>query len=233
MHRSQFHFSIQLSGNCNESCVLEGVTFPIKDNVILLNVTPVVETNSAVQTFIDFNGYFDGTTMHPNPRLPSDLLQPYVLWEQTVGSEFNFNPMDQPQEGLPSVLQGPNLCMWEWRNYKIYMVGATQNKNLRLRYQFSQVPLNVPAEDFDSTTIPILDCQDSFANYIAAMYGRAGGANPKVVDDVEAAGDAAMNDMAEEYVRRSQTVTYRRIPYGGGGSNDSGNGTLGQSGVGA
>jgi hypothetical protein len=53
------------------------------------------------------------------------------------------------------------------------------------------------------------------------------------VYELEAAGDDAMNDMAFEYVRRAQTVTYRRPAYGSGGSNDGGNGTLGQTGWGA
>jgi hypothetical protein len=211
----------------------EGATFPIKDNVQLLNLTPVIAQNTNVQTYVDFNGYFDGTTMHDTPKLPSDLLQPYVVEEQTVGTGFPFVPMAQPAEGLPSVLQGSMLEMWEWRNYKIYMVGSIVTKNLRIRYQYSNVPLNVPAADFDVTSVPIIDCQDALANYIAAMFGRARGANPQAVAALEAAGDDAMNDMAFEYVRRAQTVTYRRPAYGSGGSNDGGNGTLGQTGWGA
>jgi hypothetical protein len=212
---------------------IEGATFPIKDNVILSNMTPVVTTNASVQVTIGFDGYFDGTTMHATPKLPSDLLQPYVLEEQTVGSGFPFQPMTQPQDGLPSVLQGSYLGFWEWRNYKICMVGSTLTKNLRLRYQYSLAPLDVPAANFANTAVQVLDCQDALANYIAAMYGRARGAKPEVVAAVEAEGDSCVDDMAAEFVRRSQTVQYRRIPYGEGGSNEGGNGTLGQSGFGA
>ena len=211
----------------------EGATFPIKDNVILSNMTPVVTTDANVQVTIGFDGYFDGTTMHATPKLPSDLLQPYVLEEQTVGSGFPFQPMTQPQEGLPSVLQGAYLGMWEWRNYKICMVGSTQIKNLRLRYQYSLAPLNVPAADFSDTAVQILDCTDAIALDMALQYGTARGANPQALDRVEKRRDQAIDDMATEYVRRSQGVQYRRLPYGAGGSNDGGNGTLGQSGFGA
>jgi len=209
----------------------EGATFPIKDNVILLNLTPVVAPDPSVQVYVDYNGYFDGQTMHQTPKLPSDLLQPYVVEEQTVGSALPFMPMAQPPEGLPSVMQGSLLGMWEWRNYKIYMVGSILAKNIRLRYQFANVPLNVPAADFDTTSIPIIDCQDALANYIAAMFGRARGANPQAVEAIEAAGDDAMNDMVFEWIRRAQTVTYRRPAYGGGGSNDTGDGMLGSTDV--
>ena len=213
---------------------LEGVTFPIKDNVILANMTPVVMTDANVQVYIGYNGYFDGTTMHASPQLPGDLMQPLFLWEQTVGSGFPFQPMTAPNGSvLPSVLQGPYLGYWEWRTYRIYMVGSTQTKNLRLRYQSGQPPLDIPAADFATTAINILDCQDALANYMAAMFGRARGANPQVVQVIEQAGDDAMNDMAEEYVRQSQSIRNARLPYGDGGNDDEGNGTLGQSGFGA
>src|SRR5207253_1601752 len=140
---------------------LEGVTFPTKDNVILENLTSVIEVDSNVQVYVGYNGYFDGTTLHATPKLPSDLMQPKFLWEQTVGSGFPFQPMTTPNgQTLPSVSQGPYLGFWEWRNYKIYMVGATQIKNLRLRYRSGQPPLDIPAADFATTSINIADCQD-------------------------------------------------------------------------
>jgi len=210
----------------------EGVTFPIKDNVILTNMTPVVEVNNAVQVYVGYDGYFDGTTMHATPKLPSDLLQPYLVQEQTIGSGFPFTPMAQPEEGLPSAIQGPMLKMWEWRNYKIYMIGSTQAKNLRLRYQSGQPPLDVPAADFDTTAVGIIDCEDAMAFLMVGLYGASRGANPQVLLGLEQKADAAISDMALEYVRRSQTVTYRRTAYGEGGSNDGGNTNLGQAGQG-
>lgn len=211
---------------------LQGVTFPIKDNVILNNLTPVVQQNVAVQVFVGYNGYFDGTTMHATPKLPSDLLQPYVVQEQVVGSGFAFIPMIQPDEGIPSMLQGPYFGYWEWRNYAIYMPGSISVENIRLRYQSGQPPLDIPPADFSSTAINIMDCQEALANMMAAMYGRARGANPQVLASIDKAAEDAIDDMAEEYVRRSQTVAYRRPAYGDGGSNDSGNGVLGGTGQG-
>jgi len=213
---------------------IEGVTFPIKDNVILQNLTPVVRVDPAVQVYVGFNGYYDGTVLHANPRLPSDLMQPLFLWEQTVGTGFDYQPMDVPNGSvLPSVQQGPNLCAWDWRNYRIYMVGATMLKNLRLRYQSGQPPLDIPPADFATTSINILDCQEALANMMAAMYGRARGANPQTIASIDQAVEQAIDDMASEYVRQSQGNPNRRIPYGNGGSNNDGNGSLGQSGVGS
>lgn len=211
----------------------EGVTFPVKDNVILYNLTPVVQQDANVQVFVGYNGYFDGTTMHPTPVLPSDLVQPYLVWEQTVGSGFPFQPMTQPSEGLPSVLQGPYLGLWEWRNYGIYMVGSNMVKNLRLRYLSGQPPLNVPAADFPNTVVNIMDSQEALALDMAIQYGTSRGANPQAIANLTKRRDEAIDDMASEYVRRSQTVQYRRYPYGNGGSNEGGNGIIGSSGFGA
>jgi hypothetical protein len=41
----------------------------------------------------------------------------------------------------------------------------------------------------------------------------------------------AIDDMALEFVRRQQSVTYQRISYAGGGSNNSTNTSLGTTGV--
>jgi hypothetical protein len=213
----------------------EGVTFPIKDNVILANMTPIVQADPNVQVSIGFEGYFDGTTTHATPKLPSDLMQPYRLWEQTAGTNVPFMPMTQPQQGLPASFQGQWLGFWEWRNYHIYMIGSLQTKNLRIRYQSGQPPLNVPASQFASTNVNILDCDDAIANLMAEMYGRRNGADPESIKGVRADADEAIDEMVQEYVRRSQTVNYRRPPYNGGGSNDGndGDGIVGQSGWGA
>lgn len=202
-----------------------GVTFPDKDNVILSNLTPVVTASTSVQIYVGYNGYFDGTTLHPTPKLPNDLMQPYVVWEQQANSGLAFAPMQQVQEGLPSTLQGPFLGLWEWRDYKICMIGSSQTKNLRLKYKSGQPPINVPPASFSATAINIIDCQEAVANYMAALYGKRNGAAD--VSQLEQTAEDAVDDMISEWVRRSQTVNYSRIPYNGGGGT---NGTTGQSG---
>jgi hypothetical protein len=211
---------------------IEGVTFPIKDNVILSNLTPVVKVDPGVQVFVGFNGYFDGTSMHPSPQLPSDCMQPLLLQEQTVGTNTPFAPMIQPEEGIPSCFQGAQIRLWEWRNYALYMPGSTNSKNLWLRYTSGQPPLNVPAASFSTTAINILDSTDALARLVAIQYGRARGAAPDVLQGVQLETDGIISDMAEEYVRRAQTVAYRRPAYGQSGRGGGSSG-LGQTSSGA
>jgi hypothetical protein len=206
----------------------EGASFPIVDNWILPGVTPVAVNTPTTQVNISFNGYFDGAVLNKQPRLPSDCQQLLEVWETGTGTNLPFQPMVQPQRGLQSRFPLQRQREWEWRQYQLNMIGATQSVDLRLRYQQGLPPLNVPAEDFAETTVNILDSQDVIANHIAMMYAQARGAQD--VSVVKGARDEAMDDMANDWIRRSQAVVYRRQAYqtdaSGGDSN-----LLGQTGV--
>lgn len=209
----------------NRKLMNEGVTFPIRDNYIMAGVTALPAANPDIQIYIGYDGFFDGTIIHPTPFLPPDMQQPYELWEQNPGSGLPFAPMMQPEGGMPSVIQGPNLIMWEWRNYRIYMVGATQNKTLRLKYKAGIPTLNVPASAFATTKVGIIDCATSLANRIAVQYGASKGASPDAMQLAIAAAEDAEDDMAAAYIRRQQTIVYRRQAYKQGGSENSGGST--------
>ena len=204
----------------------EGVTWPIKDNVILTNMTPVVAADPSVNVYISYNGYFDGTTMHSDPHLPLDLIQPQLVWEQTAGSNLPFVLMEPLQSGMPSVIQGPWLGVWKWENYALYMPGSTATKNIRLRYTSGLPSLNAPAADFGTTPVMIVDCQEAMAFGIARLYALARGAGD--ISQLSAMFDEAIDDMATEWVRQMQNATYRRLAYGDGGSDRDGGYPTGQ-----
>jgi hypothetical protein len=205
---------------------LEGVTFPIRDNFILSNLTPVSAQDPSIQVFVNYSGYFDGAVMHATPTLPSDLIQPLDVQEQMVGSLVQFTQMT-PLRGIPSTIQGQWLQYWEWRNYGIYMPGSTQAKNLRLRYTAGQPPINAPASSFSTTAINILDSGDVLADMIASYYAFARGGATTELAALKEEIDDTISDMAQEYIRSSQALVIRRIPYGGP---EGGNTTIGSSG---
>lgn len=209
----------------------EGCTFPIRDFVNLGSVPPVVQADPAVSVSIGFEGTFNGQTTSSTPVLPGDCMQVYVVRQRVTGSNLQFAPMIQAQEGLPSAYQNQWMGMWEWRNYKIYMNGSLQATDIMIRYQSGQPPINVPVESFDTTPIYLIDCQEAIANHMAAMYGRGRGADKEAIDGVLADAATAIDEMALEYIRRGQTVTYRREDYQGGGSNNIGNTSVGTTGV--
>lgn len=208
----------------------EGCTFPIQDGVILNAVPPVVQADPGVFISIGFEGTFNGQTTGL-PVLPGDCMQVYTVRQRVTGSNLQFSPMPQAAEGLPSAYQNQAMGSWEWRKYKIWMNGCLQTTDIMLRYLSGQPPINVPAEDFDTTPIYLIDCQDALANHMAAMYGRARGGDKDAIDGVKADAAEAVDEMALEYIRRGQGVNYRRESYQGGGSNNIESTSLGTTGV--
>lgn len=188
-----------------------GVITLIKDNVILGPLTPVVAPNPNVQTFIDYSGYFDGTTMHANPVLPADCRAVLKCWEQQIGSNLPFQPMRQPQEGLTSSYQGQYLGFWEYRQDRINMIGSTTTEQIRIRYE-SRFPVLINADSLADTEIAILSSVNALATVVAYNYARARGAQAMQV--MQADGERMMRYIVRRYTRRAQSINYNRKPYG-------------------
>lgn len=205
-----------------------GVTFTIKDNVILLNCPVINPPNVGFQLEIGYDGTFDGQQMHPLPKLPPDLIQPFVVKGSLAGSDFPYRALPVAEEGLPSGLQTPNMGPWEWRDYKICLPGSTQVWNLMLRYQTGQPPISPQPTQFVNTTIRIADGTDAVAAAIAIEFGQARGAK---TDKMEVKLDDILDDMENEWVRQSQHGNKRRQPYGGSQGGPLGSQTSGGGGI--
>ena len=191
----------------------------VKDNINIIGIPPevspiygVAAADPAVQVSLGFEGYFDGTEMHSEFVLPDDVVTVERIWERETNSNNPFIPMVQPQFGLPSRFQTPALGQWEWRNQKIWMVGSTQTRDLRLRYWCSLPRFFSCTMDYSATFVPIIDCTDAVAYKVAVKYatmlGSADLANLKL--------DAAeqMRQLKLTHVRRQQSQTFDRLPYG-------------------
>jgi len=67
------------------------------------------------------------------PQLPADFVAPREIFEkeEAAGRYVNMGP---PLDVLPDIAQGPRLVYWTWREEGIFFIGATANRDLRLRY---------------------------------------------------------------------------------------------------
>jgi hypothetical protein len=146
-------------------------------------------------------------TAPPN-QLPSDLLVPLKLWERVYGSSDDFVEMTDLTNhgGLPSQAQDLNLKYWEWRSDGLYFAGATQETQIRLRYQKSY-------PDLVDATSPVLirNAQEAIAYFTAAMASAARGA-PQAARWDEAGADA-LDDLLVRATQREQHTGRRRRPY--------------------
>jgi hypothetical protein len=191
----------------------------IQDNVIIYGLPPVNSLangvggpNPTVQQVLSVNGFFDGLVQWPNFLLPSDMIYPERLWERQTGSNLQFQPMTQSKFGLPPRAQAPWLSEWEWRNNNINFVGATEQRDIRMRYYMQLPQFFSPTMDYTATYVPVLDCVDFLSYEIAVQYARMLG-SPGLADLIVEAKDQLFQ-LKNAVTRRAQSITYQRIPYG-------------------
>ncbi|HXT85486.1 MAG TPA: hypothetical protein VN745_00555 [Verrucomicrobiae bacterium] len=142
------------------------------------------------------------------PQLPTDLMVPHQLWEQSTGSSDIFAPMEKITGGLPNFQPAARLRMWEWREDAIHLIGATQETTVRIRYEKS-----LPAVVVGTDPLQIRSSIDPLAYAVAAMAARSRGAQA-LAADMFALAESAVEKLIERYVRPEQFKGRRRKPYG-------------------
>ena len=71
-------------------------------------------------------------------QLPADCLMPHMLWERATASTSDvFVPSEKftSGSGMLNLQPGSYLRLWEWREDKINLIGATQSITVRVRYE--------------------------------------------------------------------------------------------------
>lgn len=191
----------------------------IKDNYILLNLPPLNSAlgvglaNPAVQTAIQWAGYYDGVEVWPNLTLPTDLILPLEMWERaSADSGSTFRPMSQATSPLAASMQTTVFGEWEWRTDSIWLHGATDYRDIRLRYIATYPDLMTAGIDMSTTYVPILDCQEAVADKIAVRYARRLGGD--ALADAKDQADHSMWVLRCQMSRQRQQIDYTLPPYG-------------------
>lgn len=200
-----FEFLNQGYRKLQRSLVNNNVETFIKETQ-LLQVPAVIAPDPSVQIYISYTGTWDGSGMHANPVLPPDLMMPNRLWERQTNTAQVFIDMYPTNDGLPSRPQVAWLKQWDWLTDKLYMVGATQINDLRLRY-IAFLPVLI---DGDSEVL-IVDAKDALAYYTAEAYAEARGS--VLTPSLGTKGDTYMKQIANRTSKRLQRGNHRRMPY--------------------
>ena len=189
------------------------------DNVLIIGLPPLHSptngiggSDPTVQTVLSTVGYFDGVVQWPQYLLPANMIYPTKLWERETGTNDNFEPMHQVQDGLPAQQQNFVLGKWEWRNNNLNFMGATQARDIRMRYYGALPQFFSPTMDFSSTYVPIQDSTDALAYMVAVMYARMLG-SPGLADLIVEQ-KQQMFQLKNATTRRAQSVNYHRQPFG-------------------
>lgn len=175
---------------------------------VLTPITPIAVNDPGVQVDVSDTGYFDGVSNFANPQVPPDLLVPLVLWERQTGSTEDWVPMAERPNGLPSIMQSSRLGIWEWRQYDgIYMPGATQSNDIRLRYTGSMAPF-VTVND----TIYFRGATGALAYKVVATYMAS--KNPQAALQADGEANRRLQQLCTRSSRMKQREAITRVSYG-------------------
>lgn len=145
-----------------------------------------------------------------SPQLPTDCLAPHMLWERaTANTSDVFVPMEKFTSGGSMLNLQPSsyLRLWEWREDKINLIGATQSITVRLRYERV-----LPELVLGTDPVQIRSATDPLAFATAALAARSRGARA-LAQDLLATAQMGTETLIERYVRPEQTKGRRRMPY--------------------
>lgn len=146
-----------------------------------------------------------------SPQLPTDCLAPHMLWERAMANTGDvFVPMEKFTSGGSMLNLQPSsyLRLWEWREDKINLIGATQSITVRIRYE-KVLPELIEGTD----PILIRSATDPLAFATAALAARSRGQRA-LAQDLLGTAQMATENLIERYVRPEQGSGRRRKPYG-------------------
>jgi hypothetical protein len=145
-----------------------------------------------------------------SPQLPADCLMPHMLWERAAPNTADvFVPMEKFTSGGGMLNLQPSgyLRLWEWREDKINLIGATQSITVRIRYE-KLLPLLTLGTD----PVQIRSATDPLGFATAALAARSRGARA-LAQDLLGTAQMATEQLIERYVRPEQIKGRRRMPY--------------------
>jgi hypothetical protein len=177
-----------------------------KETVLTVPATTLHDPGQTVN--ISDSGYYNGSANFAQPQIPTDLQEPTDLWERQTGSTEHWRPMHQAVDGLGSQAQTTRLRTWEWRTDAIWMPGATQSEDIRLRYIAEIIQFANPND-----VVLIRSCQSAIASYLAFVFDDSRGS--ALADKYKAQGDDFSLQICRRNTRAGQRETITRRPYGG------------------
>lgn len=195
-----------------------------RDNLILSPIQAVATPSPSTVIYVTYQGSDFGLGNVPGPALPNDLLVPWDVWEQPVGSSQAFVKMFHVQM-LPSRFQIALCREWTWEGDALKSPGATQDTNWRLRYEavipeVSPLPAGTTqaqaAIAYSGITVPIRMGAEAIAQRIAYFYEDARNDDQESLTRRDANAEAEVDKLIEANARATQRQSVRRRRFGHG-----------------
>ena len=210
----------------NAACVdlfaeLRNVGSPelILDNWDLIGLPPVNSNlgpgvpNPASQVALSYAGYFDGVQWYPQWTLPIGMSRILAV-AQRQNSTYDFAPLRRVPNGLPGILQSQLNSSYEMRQGQLWMNGATQEVDIRIRCRITFPPFLGSGTNINFATayVPILDSINAIESKMRCRYASRFAPEMKadaVADDAKFTGKLRL-----ESIRERQSAENQRAGFG-------------------
>lgn len=143
------------------------------------------------------------------PPYPTDFVEPIELWERKVGGSVEDWKLMSEGNWAPFVEQTNALRMWAWLNQEIQLIGATEDREVQIRYT-----ANLADITSDSSNISVISSEEFLGTKTAALAAEFIGANRTRSDRLESMAQEELRKFINIAVKGMQAIKTRRIPYG-------------------
>ncbi len=128
-----------------------------------------VAADPTIQSWISWNGNFNGTAFASTPALPENFLAPLNVSERPAGANVQFTPMVTCLGDLRRVPGRTALNrQWLWQKNALYFMGATAATDLQVTFKtFFPDLMAVGNTPWYYAELPIPNCLSPLAWYIA------------------------------------------------------------------
>ncbi len=193
----------------------------ILDNYILTGLPQINSSlgvgvpNSATQVSLSYTGWYDGVQYWPDWTLPVSLSRMLAVSQRQTNSGQDFSPVQHYPAGIPGILQSQLCSGWEMRQGALWLNGATQPIDLRLRCRITFPGfLSNPSNqiNFSTAYVPIVDSRNAIMAKMLVHY--AGRFAPELMQVAEAAETKYMGKLKLEAIRARQSQENVRAGYG-------------------
>lgn len=175
-----------------------------------LNGLSVTDAYSAAVTVPVGDTSIEFDAIAPHASLPTDLIEPTILWERTTGVN-PYIPMDRI-DFLPHFLEGTTLnqlSVFTWSSQKILFLPATVAIDVKMDYIRR---LFMPMVDQNSS-INIINAQSFLEFRTGALLAQFIGENKSRADELNSFAVIAADRSLGIQVKGKQSIVVRRRPF--------------------
>lgn len=172
-----------------------------------LELVQKLQLNGA-QVLSEQSAVIEVTALATTLTLPADFLRPIELWERADNSGAEFEPMFELEWEADSVQPTDKLLYWAFREQQIQFLGATVNREVRLRYTKA-----LPTITGDSSPSTVTNGITFLAARTAELAARYISKNYQLADSLVTDQVTAMSILIRNTVRDQINLTGKMKPY--------------------